>query len=373
MSRLTPGMMTVVLFALLAGLGGAYVVQHHIQQPGPLFTPQVAAREEGYVVPFALTDMEKGRVVTLNDIGVKRLNAAEYKKSTYAKQTFLNSTSQIQGRTLKVTLKKGETFTPDNLYPFGDGPGVEDRLEAGYRAVSIPVKNVGAVEGFARPGSYVDVLFRSSAEGRRPEVTLTLFERIQVLAINTNVVEGQRVAVKGDGTVTLSVTPHQAKVLKVVEGRGELSLMLRNPDDDFQFLPFDPALERSLSQLGLSEADLTAVSYPARAATSANARANTAAEAGAADAVEGVDRVIGNASERVTIDDLLGLPAEPEKQEMEIYFGSRKEVMTFEVSDGETLEVLRRGGRIRTPIVEYPMPPKPRRTAQTDSPYRSVP
>ena len=363
MSRIAPGTMTVVVFALLVGLGGAFVVRHELR-PEVSAAPNLPVPPESTVsVPIALTDLPAGHNVSIDDIGIQRLSQSEYEKSSYAATSHLTNPRQIAGRTLRSELKKGAVFTMDDVYRMGDAPGVVENLEAGFRAVSVPVQNVGAVQGFARPGSYVDVLFRAESSGKRPEVTLTLCERVKVLAVNSNAAEGSRVSLNGQGSVTLAVTPHQAKVLKVVEGRGEVSLMLRHPDDDFQFLPFDPALERTLSDLGKIGIDVPDVPGFEHF-NNARTAASNAAPGAAPEAIEGVDRVIGNAAERITIDDLLGVPAEPVERKMEIYRGPAKDIETFEQPSAEAHESLHRGGGISTPIVEMPI--RPRNTVQLD-------
>lgn len=370
MSRITPGTMTVVLFAVLVGLGGAYVVRHHISNQTVVTAPgrPPQPRNDQIVVPVALTDLEVGRVVAIGDIGLIRLSQEDYKKSRHANATYLTTAEQIAGRTLKTALKKESAFKPEDLYPAGSAPGIADRLEAGYRAVAVSLKDVGSVHGFARPGSYVDVMFRSTPSGKRPQVTMTLFERVQVLAINSNIVKDQRVDLVADGTVTLAVTPTQAKLLKVVEGNGEVSLALRREDDEFQLIPFDPALERSLSQLGIDTSAMRNVSYPATAASTAS-KSTKRGMAADADSVDGVDRVIGNAAERVTMDDLIGFSAEPPTVSMDVYYGRTKEVLTFDASDEPAVETLRRGGRICTPIVDYPLlRKKPVGTASVGTP-----
>ena len=359
MSRLTPGIMTVAVFALLAGLAGAYVVRHHLspQTLLPNRPASVAAPESVFVVPVALTDLEKDRELSINDMAILRFTSDELAKSQFAGQTYLPNTQQIQGRRLKSPLKKGEAFAPDSFYPFGDTPGILERLQAGYRGVTIPVQNIGAVHGFARPGSFVDVLFRSSPAERRTEVTLTLIERVEVLALDQDTMQpGSSSQV---GSVTLAVTPQQAKILKVVEGRGELSLTLRHPDDDFQFAPFDPALERSIS--GLTDgATVLPTAFPAAAAASKAGSSKAGAEV---ESIEGVDGIIGNAAERLTLADLLGITSDVRQTKMEIYLGGSKSVLQFE-EPNDAPELLRSGGRIRTPIVDFPKRRGPLGTAQ---------
>ncbi|MBC8288830.1 MAG: Flp pilus assembly protein CpaB, partial [Planctomycetes bacterium] len=185
MSRVTPGAMTVVVFALLAGLAGAYVVRHHLNPQTALPNRPVSPPQQlqTVIVPVALTDLEDNRTVDVNDIAILSMSREEFNESSFSKQTYLPNSGQVQGRRLKKAIKKGEAFSPENLFPFGGGPGILDRLQAGYRGVTVPVQNIGSVQGFARAGSFVDVLFRSTPNGRQPEVTLTLFERVEVLAL----------------------------------------------------------------------------------------------------------------------------------------------------------------------------------------------
>src|SRR5690606_8568509 len=63
-----------------------------------------------------------------------------------------------------------------------------------------------------------------------PETTVTLLEKVEVLAVGLNTVMGKANA--GDPkTVTLAVNPAQANALKVAEGRGLFSLSLRSDSD----------------------------------------------------------------------------------------------------------------------------------------------
>lgn len=350
MGRLSPGTMTVAFVAVLVGLGGAFVVRQHLHKPALPPLPELKVAETDIVVPVALTDLEAGRHVTINDIAKVRVPRDRFAKTQYAGQAFLRVSEQIANRTLKTTMKQGQAFLPENLYPEGLGPDLALRLQAGYRAVTVPIANVGAVQGFARSGSIVDVLFRSQAdaENERPQETMTLLERVEVLAINTFTQLGQQVELEQDGTVTLAVTPHQAKTLKVVEGRGELSLTLRNPEDQFEFVPFDLGTEDSMSGLD-GQFSAAPVSYLAD---------RVGADRDDTFRMGNLERAIGHASERITLDDLLGYQPRPKKVQMEVYLGAQREIREFEEYDEQTVDVLRQGGRIRTPIAHRPAVPE---------------
>jgi Flp pilus assembly protein CpaB len=225
--------MTAAIFAILIGLGGAFAVRQYINKPEPVAAPTRAPNM--VVVPVAIRDLVAGQKLTINDIMVQRMAPEEFRKSQFAAKSFMSNTDQIAGRTLRLSLAKGNVFDPTLFYPDGMGPGVADSLRPGFRAVSVPINDIGSVAGFARPGSVVDVIFRSQPRDGRPEMTMTLLERVEVLAMDEVVLHGARseqaTRVDVPAKVTLAVTPAQAKALKVVEGRGEISLALRNPEE----------------------------------------------------------------------------------------------------------------------------------------------
>ncbi|GIX03949.1 MAG: hypothetical protein KatS3mg113_0955 [Planctomycetaceae bacterium] len=387
MARISSGTMTVVIFAILIGLGGAFIIRQELAKPQA--TPP-AKRPTPIVVPVASMDLEPGQKLTIHEIALLTYSPEKYAESRYSKLTYMRNPQQIIGRTLKMGLRKGEVFSPEFLYPEGYGPGISERLQAGYRAVTVPVENIGAVQGFARPGTWVDVLFRSKAEGRRPELTFTLLERVEVLAINESLLPNQMVDTKTVGSVTLAVTPSQARVLKVVEGRGELSLALRNPDDTLDLAPYEVtqrgdawpgrhllpgtlAMNIGWERISHSEAtgrvergyDLIDRSHSERERIE---RERERASREENKEKNRIDEILGSSRERLTLDDLLGLGREPTKRKMEIFLGPAKTVLEFEDAEEAVLFAPPTGtsSSVRPPVADIP------RNAPLSSPAATV-
>lgn len=221
--------MTVAIFALLTGLGGAYTVRQYLQQPKAEAAP--AARVRNSSIAVASTDLVAGKTLVLGDIVVMSLSPEQIKRRNIPADAMTN-TQFIVGRVLKEPLKKGDHFLTTSLYPDGMGPSVVERLKPGFRAVTVPVTDMAAVSGFATPGSMVDVLFRVEARGTTPEVLMTLVENVEVLAYGQSTVPGIRSKVgTAVGMVTLAVTPKQASSLQVAAGHGDMTLVMRNPED----------------------------------------------------------------------------------------------------------------------------------------------
>ena len=240
-SRLNPGTVLAGIFAVLFALAAAYVVRSFLERKPEPAEAKAAAVETTMQVPSASATLLAGRTISLGDIAMRQLEIEAVRKKIDAKELpadFMTNPEQIVGRILREPVKVGDGFSAAIFYAEGTGPSVADKLKPGLRAVTITVSDTGLVSGFASPTTLVDVLFRSEKLDNFPETTFTLIEGIEVLAVGRssypNSVRVERVP--GDRGLdlvqaTLAVTPKQASILRVLEGRGEMSLSLRSPDE----------------------------------------------------------------------------------------------------------------------------------------------
>lgn len=246
--KINTGTMTVGIFAVLFGLVGAYALRAALaDRPSPPPTQEVRTVN----VPLAGTNLPVDRRITLGDVTLVPMTFEQMQQSGFNLQTTMLSTDQIVGRYLQEPIAQGKPFNTTSLYPEGARPNPARHLQPGYRAVTVPITDLGAVGGAVGIGAMVDVLFRSTAQpaddgqGRSaiPETTVTLLENVQVIDVsyreivannNNQGVDTRRTnqVVETDRleAVTLAVSPKQAGALKTVQGRGELSLALRGND-----------------------------------------------------------------------------------------------------------------------------------------------
>ncbi len=231
MKKLSPGTLLLGIFAVLFGLVGAYAAKQHLQQEEPeAVEAAVVAR---LTVPLASSDLPVGRKITVGDVMLKKMTHAEIEAADIPDGFMMNS-RQLVGRTLREAVGKGHAFATTSLYPEGMGPDIASRLKPGRRAVTIAMEGNMAAAALITPGATVDVIFRAASDKKKliPETTVTLLEGVEVLAIDQETFQGARnMHASKESTVSLSVTPKQAAVLKVTEGHGSLSLALRGPND----------------------------------------------------------------------------------------------------------------------------------------------
>ncbi len=229
--KISSGTLVLGVFAALFGLVGAYVVKQHLAEKPVPAPPEVQV----VAVPMAAVDLPAGRTISMGDVMVKQLTWKQIREMGLPSE-FMSQTSQLSGRTLRMGVGKGTPFIPESLYPDGTGPSVAERLKPGYRAVSVPLDNSSAEMGLLSPGALVDVMFRTFAKGVMPETTVTLLEKVEILAIGDQTFPGGRIDASSDqrrsASVTLACTPDQTSALKVIEGRGSLSLVLRGSEDN---------------------------------------------------------------------------------------------------------------------------------------------
>ena len=103
-------------------------------------------------------------------------------------------------------------------------------IPPGFRAVTILVDSRSGVEGFAKPGTRVDVLFTFTDRDAKKKVA-TLSRFIKVLSMGgATTVEGKG-TISGSVDVTLLVTERDAKRIELARNVGSLSLALVGGDE----------------------------------------------------------------------------------------------------------------------------------------------
>lgn len=138
----------------------------------------------------------------------------------------------LEGRTVKVSVARGEPIMERKLAPVGTQGGLSAVIAEGKRAMTVRVNDVVGVAGFALPGTYVDVMVNAKKEtgGEEKLISKTVLEKVLVLAVAQ---EASRDDTKPKvvSAVTLELTPADSEKLDLARSVGTLSLVLRNQID----------------------------------------------------------------------------------------------------------------------------------------------
>src|SRR5580704_468509 len=135
-------------------------------------------------------------------------------------------------RALLIPVSANEPLTNGKLTSTTGADGIAAIIEAGMRAVSVPINDSSGVAGLIQPNSRVDVKFTrpgSMAEA----VTSVILQNIKVLAVGRITAVGQALDAKAPKmpVATLLMTPEDAQKLELAKNEGKVSLTLRNPLD----------------------------------------------------------------------------------------------------------------------------------------------
>lgn len=148
------------------------------------------------------------------------------------------------GSVVRRSFSAGEPITQDRLIKPGDRGFLAAVLQAGYRAVAIPVGATSSVAGLIFPGDRVDILLTQTLRvkeageagekeggemggGTEMRATETVLTNVRILALDQKI-DDQTNKPKLAKTATLEVTPKQAEMLAVARELGSLSLSLRS-------------------------------------------------------------------------------------------------------------------------------------------------
>ena len=127
----------------------------------------------------------------------------------------LDTKIKAVGLYARLQISKGDFVSASKLAPDG---GLSGRIPLSMRAASVSINDVALVSGFVTADSVVDVLATGHAPDHEGLQTMTVLQKVRVLAADT----------KG---VTLLVSPEDAERLALAMHEGRIQLLLRNTRD----------------------------------------------------------------------------------------------------------------------------------------------
>ena len=130
----------------------------------------------------------------------------------------------VLGQFSSIDLAPGEVIFSSRLLG-REEQGLVWQLNAGERAVSVPVSRIGGLEAELSPGSQVDILGTLIDYRTGLEHSLLVLENVTLLELVAD--DDPYSGVTGKQTVVLAVSPNEAKKLALFGNSGSLQLLLR--------------------------------------------------------------------------------------------------------------------------------------------------
>lgn len=147
--------------------------------------------------------------------------------------------SDVIGAVVRKGIQAGEPVMRGDVVKPQDRGFLSAVLDAGKRAVAVPITNVTGIAGFVFPGDRVDLILTHSIHSNNDEsgiaqrrASATIVRDVRVLALDQDSNDQGDNKPKIAKVVTLEVDPKQAEKLTLALQLGTISLSLRSLADD---------------------------------------------------------------------------------------------------------------------------------------------
>ena len=214
--------------AIALGIGAVYLSNSLIKRRLTEVEAAVNSRNQTVEVVVAKRDLERGELLSADAVAVRQIP----KQYAHDGGVRPDGFEAFENQRLAVPVKRGEEVLA--VHTEGAGTNVfSSSLKKGLRALTFEVDAVNSISGMLRPGDRIDLIYTAKGMSDGPEVTLPLLSNVTVLATD------QVLTKRDDGTgkersfttVTMEVTPLDANRIIVAKSAGQLTAVLRNPDD----------------------------------------------------------------------------------------------------------------------------------------------
>lgn len=217
-------------FILLAALGvgglAAMSTKNYIAQK----IESIEAKDKGKAmvkVVVAKQDLDKGSVLSGENMATRDIPKEWVHSDAITPDQF----NRADGARLALPANAGEPVLWAQVENEKAG-SFSTKLEIGRRAVTLPVDEISSISGMLAPEDLIDIIVTVQKDSR--SYTFTLLQSMRVLATGTKVShtdtdeEGKPSTFT---TVTLDISPEDAKKLIAAREIGRITALLRSPTD----------------------------------------------------------------------------------------------------------------------------------------------
>jgi pilus assembly protein CpaB len=240
--------------ALVAGVAGAFLANRYVTQRTALAEERLTERYAPRSIVVAATDIKAGDIIKAPGLAARNVPTAFVPNDAVASE----EVDSVLATRAAIDIKRGSPIQLAALRAVGGNEGLASALEGGRRALTIAVDQINSLDGQLAAGDYVDIVL-SQTEGTGARLT-PLLQRVQVLAAGGQIhgVTGssQGLGEQNINTVTFSLTSEEAARLILAEQVGDISVLLRAPQDA---RPLDIRLRHSSQLQGQAVRSSTAM------------------------------------------------------------------------------------------------------------------
>lgn len=221
----------IVMLAIALVLGGigVYVANNYITTKVNYYKEQSEIKEVMAEVVVPKRPMLRGELMTSADLAVFKIPQKYVDPNAVTPSSY----KVAMGQRLEFDVDQGKPLLWAHLNG-GRAPTFSGKLEDGLRALTIPVDEINSFSGFLQPKDNVDLLLTyNGQEVGGKDVTFPFMQNLHVLAtgVKTVIDKSGKSGATRYSTITVQVTPQDAKRIVLARKLGDITAVLRHPDD----------------------------------------------------------------------------------------------------------------------------------------------
>jgi pilus assembly protein CpaB len=217
----------MLIISLLVGAAGVYLSKKFIEEKISFYRSQMDIKEELVDIVVPKQNMVRGQVVSTQNLAVMPFP----KKYLDTNVVYSSNYETSIGQRLNYDVEGGKPLLWAHL-DGGMAPTFSGKIEDGLRALTVPVDEINSVSGFLQPNDNVD-LFITYNEKDKGQVIYPFMQNLHILAtgVKTTTDKTGRASQVHYNTITVQVTPEDAKKIVLAQVVGKITATLRHPED----------------------------------------------------------------------------------------------------------------------------------------------
>jgi len=226
LSRMPPILMLFIILGLavvvtMYVMGMVNQSQEQLQRERALHEQQQSAKTK---VVYSTKNIEEGEIIAQEALEERDVEQAKAPVDAF------NSSNAVVGQIAAYPIPAGTIVSNHAIKPMAVQTGFEGKIKEGMRAITFGVDTNSGVAGFIAPGSHVDVVaITGSADNTKAAPVMS---DVEVVAVGTTYQKAPgSTTANPAGSVTVAVTPEDAvKMIRAISA-AKLYLTLRNDKD----------------------------------------------------------------------------------------------------------------------------------------------
>jgi pilus assembly protein CpaB len=224
--------LAILMVVVATGACAFYGAQRFLQQRAAVLEQDFKARYATRAVVVAARPLTRGERLDSSAMALRQMPVKFLSSGSLGSQYV----SGLAGRRLARDLARGDLIEFATLQP-QRAHELSHVLAPGQRAITFGVDEINSFAGLLSTGDFIDLYYSINRDGGQSRLVL-LLESVPVIATGERTIftdtnpGGERLSGRGTfDTVTLQVAPDDAARIVLAQRSGQITAVLRNPDD----------------------------------------------------------------------------------------------------------------------------------------------